>query len=84
MNVGTQICVCVCLFRATPATYGSSQARVESELQLRVYTTATAKPNPSRICDPHHSPQQHQILNPLSEARERPCVLMDTSQIRYC
>ena len=27
--------------------------------------------------------QQHQILNPLIEARNRTCVLMDTSQIHF-
>ena len=30
------------LFRAAPVAYGSSQARVESDLQLPAYTTATA------------------------------------------
>jgi len=29
----------------------------------------------------HHSSQQYQILNPLSEARDRTCILMDASQI---
>ena len=27
---------------------------------------------------------QRQILNPLSEARDRTGVLMDTSQVHYC
>ena len=36
---------------------------VESELQLPVYTTATAMWDPSCACDLHHSLQQHQILN---------------------
>ena len=40
---------------------------VEPELRLPAYTTATATPDPSHICDLHHSSQQHQILNPLSE-----------------
>ena len=31
--------------------------------------TATATPDPNRICDLHHSSQQCWILNPLSEAR---------------
>jgi len=34
------------LLRATPAVYGSSQARVKSELHLSAYTTATAMPDP--------------------------------------
>ena len=36
---------------------------VESELQLSAYTTATAMPDPSWICDLHHSSQQRWILN---------------------
>jgi len=43
---------------------------VTSKMQLLAYTTATARPDPSRVCDLHHSSQQHQILNPLSEARD--------------
>ena len=43
---------------------------VELELQLLPYTTATATPDLSRICDLHCSSQQHLILNPLSEARD--------------
>ena len=34
----------------------------------------------SGICDLHHSSLQHQILNPLIEARDRTRVLMDTSR----
>jgi len=44
---------------------------VKSELQLLAYTTATATQNPSHICNLHHSSQQHQILNPLSKARDQ-------------
>ena len=29
----------------------------------------------------HHSSWQRQILNPLKEARDRTCILMDTCQI---
>ena len=57
---------------------------VESELQLPTYTTATATQDLSHICDLHHSTRQCQIFNPLSEARDRTCVLMDTSWSRYC
>ena len=48
--------------------YGGSQAGVESE--LLTYTTATATQDPSHICDLHQSSRQHQILNPLSKARD--------------
>ena len=51
---------------------------VESELQLLAYTTARATQDPSRICDLHCSLQQHQILNLLSEAKDRTHVLTDT------
>ena len=53
------------------------------ELQLPVYATATAMWDPSRICDLHHSSEQCQVLNPLSEARDRTHILMDTSQVRF-
>ena len=43
---------------------------VELELQLPAYATATATSDLSHICNLHHSSQQHQILNPLSEARD--------------
>ena len=52
---------------------------VKLELQLPAYTTAT--PDPSCICDLHHSLWQRRILNPLSEARNQAGVLLDTSQV---
>ena len=54
---------------------------VESELQLLTYATTTAMRDLSHVCDLHHSSQQCQILNPLSEARDRTYILMDTSQV---
>ena len=54
---------------------------VETELYLPAYTTATATPDPSHICNLHHSLQQCQILNPLSEAWDPTLILMDTSRI---
>ena len=56
---------------------------VKSELQLSVYTTATATRDESHVCDLHHSSQQGQILNPLIKARDRTHVLMDTNQVCY-
>ena len=44
------------------------QPEVESELQLLACTTATATLELTHICGLHHSLQQCQILNPLSEA----------------
>ena len=45
---------------------------VKSGLQLLAYATATAMPDPSCFCNPHHSSPQRQILNPLREARDWP------------
>ena len=56
---------------------------VESELQLLAYTTATAMPDLIHVYELHHSSWQGRILNPLSEARDQTCVLMDTSQVCY-
>ena len=53
-------------------------------VKLKLQPLATATPEPSRVCDPHHSSQQCRILNPLSEARDQTCILMDTSQIHFC
>ena len=55
---------------------------VEPKLLLLAYTTDTATPDLSRICDLHHSSQQRGILNPLSEARARTRNLMVPSWIR--
>ena len=54
---------------------------VEAKLQLPAYTTSTAMPDLSRICSLHHRFPQHRILNPLSEAGDGTCILMDPSQI---
>ena len=45
---------------------------VHSELQLPAYTTATAMRDLSHTRNRDHSSRQHQILNPLSKARDRP------------
>ena len=57
---------------------------VKSELQLPACATATATQGPSRIFDLLHSSEQRRILNPLSEARDQACALMDTSWVHYC
>ena len=57
---------------------------VQSELQLPAYTTTTATPDLSQVCNLYHSSQQHQILNPLREARGRTRILTDASWIHFC
>ena len=52
---------------------------VQSELYPLATATATAMWDPSHVCDLHHSSQQRQIPNPLSEARDQTHILMDPS-----
>ena len=52
---------------------------VKSEQQLPA--TAPAMPDLNPVFDLHHSSQQHQILNPLTEARVQTRILMDTSWV---
>ena len=73
------VCLSVCLFRAAPVGYGGSQAR-----GLIGTVAATATPDPSCVCDLHHSSRQCRILNPLIEARDRTWNLMVSSWIRFC
>ena len=47
------------LFTATPATYGSSQAKGQIKAEAEAYATATRTPYLSCIFDPHHSLQQY-------------------------
>ena len=56
---------------------------VESELQLPTYTTATATWEQSCVCSLHHSSQQCQIPNLLSQARDQIYILMDTRRIHF-
>ena len=47
---------------------------VESQLQPLAYARATATPDPSQVCNLHHSSWQHQSFNPL-----RPGIKLATS-----
>ena len=61
-----------------------SRLGVQSEPQLPAYATVTARWDPSRVCDLHHSSLQCQIHNPMGEARDWTWVLMDASWVCYC
>ena len=56
---------------------GVPRLGVGLELQPPAYTTATAVPDLSHICDLPHSSRW--ILNPRSTARDGTRILMDTS-----
>ena len=58
--------------------------RLQVESELYPPATATVTADLSRICHLHRSSQQHQILNPLSRAGDRTCILMDASLVLYC
>ena len=70
-------------FGAAPTAYGGSQARgrigVAPASLRHSHNDTRSKPGLWL----HHSSQQHQILNPLSETMEWTHVLMDTSWVCY-
>ena len=72
------------LFTVPPWHMEVPRLGVELELKLPAYTTATATAmqDPNHVCNLHHGSQQHQILNPLSKARDRTRNLTVPSQIR--
>ena len=64
---------------AAPVAYGSSRARVRIGAAAEDYATAMATPYLSCICDLHYCLWQCWILNALSEARDRICILTETT-----
>ena len=70
-----------CLFRAALAACGGSQAKGRIEAVVTGLHHSHSDAGPSRTCDLHPSTRQRRILNPLSKARDRTYVLMDTSQV---
>ena len=73
------------LLSPAPETHGSSQAkgRIGAAAADLTYITATATPDLSRIWDLHRRSWQRWILSPPSEARDRTCILTDTSRVCY-
>ena len=70
-----------CLFRATPAAYGGSQARGQTGAVAAGLHHSHSNARSEPCLRPYHSSQQRQILNPLNEARDRTCVFIDAIQI---
>ena len=79
------VCLFVCFLRAAPEAYESSRARngigAAAAGTATAAATATTSMDPSRICSLCHSLQQYQIFNPLSQARARTWIFMDTSRV---
>ena len=71
-------------FRAAPVAYKNSQGmgRIGAAILL-AYAIATAMQDLSLVCELHHSSWQCRILDPMSEARDQTCILMDTSRIHF-
>ena len=83
-KVPGKFCFVVLLFLGPhPWHMEVSRLGVESQLEMSAYTTATATRDLSHICELHHSSWKRWILNPLSEAKDPTCVLMDASQILF-
>ena len=72
----------VFLFRAAPAAYRSSQARGWIGAAPAGLHHSHSNAGFESSLHLHPSSRQCWILNPLSEARDRNCTLMDTSHIR--
>ena len=66
-----------------PAACGRPQARGQIGAVAAGLPHSHSNAPSEPVWDLHHNSQQCQILNPLSGARDRTCVLMDASQIRF-
>ena len=69
-----------CLLRATPAAHGSSQARD----RMGAIAAGLHYIHSNVGSEPHLRPIPQLILNPLTKARDRTRVLMDTSWACFC
>ena len=82
MSISYFVSLLFLLFRAIPSAYGSSQARGRIGAPAVACATAMATWDLSCVYYLHHSSRQHQILNPLSEGRDRTHNLMVPRWIR--
>ena len=71
------------LFKAVPAAYGSSQGRGGIGASATGLCHSHSNSGSSHVCNLHHSSGQRQIPNPLSQARNPACILMDSSRDRF-
>ena len=68
--------ICFCFLGPQLQHMEVSRLGVQLKRQLPAYAIATAILDPSHVFDLYHSSWQHQILNPLMEARDWTCSLM--------
>ena len=61
--------------------HGSFQAKDRMRARAASHSPSYSNSGSERVCDQYHSSQQLWILNPLSEARDRTCILMDTNRV---
>ena len=74
------VVVVVCFLGPYPRHMEVSRLEVRSELQLPSYTTATATPDPSRVCDIHHR-SPHWLTRPFKIPREQPDRLSQSPRL---
>ena len=74
----------LCFCRAAPAACGGSQARGRIGTVVTGLHHSHSHAGSKPVCDLHHSSRQCWPLNPLSEARDQICILVNTSQICSC
>ena len=84
MNLVVVVVVVFCPFKPTPMAYGGSQARGLIGAIAASLCQSPATPDPSLVCDLHHSLQQRWILNPPSKTRNWTHNHIVPSQIRFC
>ena len=78
------VCLFVAFFRAAPAAYGGSKAKGQIRATAADLHHSHSNIRSEPLCDLHHSSWQCRILNPLSEAGDRTCMVMDPGQIGFC